>query len=285
VLMPDKFDNATHAVAQPPCLTKPILSNCTNQPTPMDIYGAVIRLLANNTPPSYSAFINRLWHWQGPRPPPGVDGDMLWPGKIDVELASSRDGITFQRSPGSPHRQPLLGLGREGHWASAFKWALPNPIYYGDSEFLFYAGRNFNHNLETQHGIETPATFRSGIACVVWRKDGMLALEPAGSTIEDGYTGAREATTVPLQFAHGLRQLVLNLDTGAGGSCLVEIQDASTRAPQTGFSLSEAVPLVANAVIVRPTWANRSSIEHLGGKDLRLRFVLQGAKLYSFGFV
>ena len=31
---------------------------------------------------------------------------------------------------------------------------------------------------------------------------------------------------MPLQFAQGLERLVLNLDTGAGGSCRVEIQDA-----------------------------------------------------------
>ena len=37
VLMPEAFDNATHAVAQPPCLTRPVSNNCTNQPTPMDI--------------------------------------------------------------------------------------------------------------------------------------------------------------------------------------------------------------------------------------------------------
>ena len=75
---------------------------------------------------------------------------MLWPGKIDVELASSRDGLTFQRAP--PYRRPLLSVGRDGHWASAFKWALPNPIFFGESEYLYYAGRNFNHNLVSSVG-------------------------------------------------------------------------------------------------------------------------------------
>ena len=47
----------------------------------------------------------------------------------------------------SRDRRPLLSVGRHGHWASAFKWALPNPVYFGDNELLYYAGRNFNHNL------------------------------------------------------------------------------------------------------------------------------------------
>ena len=72
--MPDERDNATHRVEEAPCLTRPIASNCTNQPTPMDMYGATVQLIANVTPPSYRAFIQRLWHWQGPRPPATIDG-------------------------------------------------------------------------------------------------------------------------------------------------------------------------------------------------------------------
>ena len=285
VLMPDAFDNATHAVAQPPCWSKPIASNCTNQPTPMDMYGATIHLQKNVTPPSYLAFIQRLWHWQGPRPPPGVSGTMLWPGKIDIELSTSNDGLTFLRAPGAPQtRRPLLSVGRAGHWASAFKWALPNPVIFGHDEFLYYSGRNFNHNLETERGVEYPPAFRSGIACVAWRKDGMLALEPsAAHSLDDGYSAASEATTVPLRFAHGLETLVVNLDTGAGGAFAVEIQNAQGT-PLPGFALSEAVQIVANSVEARPMWQNRSSLQQLAGVDIRLRFVLQSARLYSFEF-
>ena len=79
---------------------------------------------------------------------------------------------------------------------------------------------------ETEHGVEYPPEFRAGIACVAWRRDGMTALEPAPG--DGGYTRPHEVTTVPLQFARGLSRLLLNVDTGAGGSCLVAIEDAST---------------------------------------------------------
>lgn len=62
---------------------------------------------------------------------------------------------------------------------------------------------------------------------------------------------------------------------------MVEIQDAATGAPLPGYAIGEAVPLVANAVAARPTWANGFNIQHLAGKDIRLRFVLQDAKLYT----
>jgi hypothetical protein len=68
----------------------------------------------------------------------------VWPGKIDVELSTSQDGVHFRRFDG---RRPLLSVGRDGHWASAFKWAMPSLVYFDDSEFLYYAGRNYNHNL------------------------------------------------------------------------------------------------------------------------------------------
>ena len=175
---------------EPACTTKD-LPSCTNQPTPVDFYGAAVSLLANVTPPSYIGFIQRLWHWQGP-PPKGVDGTMLWPGKIDVELATSRDGLSFSRAPGSVGRRALLGVGRNGHWASAFKWALPSVLYFGDSEFLYYAGRNYNHNLETSKGVENAPAFRSGIAAAAWRRDGMVALEPPEDSAAS-YTERREA--------------------------------------------------------------------------------------------
>jgi hypothetical protein len=158
VLMPGAIDNSMHDVEEPACTTK-VRPGCTNQPTPVDFYGATASLLANVTPQIYLGLIQRLWHWQGPPPPKSVDGDMLWPGKIDVELATSRDGLSFQRSPGSASCHPLImmsRLGRNGRWASAFKWALPSVVYFGDSEFLYYVGRNYNHNLETSKGVTIP---------------------------------------------------------------------------------------------------------------------------------
>ena len=107
VFMPDAIDNSTHVplpvkvsrflalnlpsvdtetyspeqVVEEPTCSSTVTVDCTNQPTPVDFYGATISLLANVTPPSYFGFIQRLWHWQGPPPPKAVDGTMLWPGE------------------------------------------------------------------------------------------------------------------------------------------------------------------------------------------------------------
>ena len=112
----------------------------------------------------------------------------------------------------------------------------------------------------------------------------MVALEsPEGSFDEQ-----REATTVALQFGRTTSDfgfLELNLDTGAGGSCVVEVLDAETLKPLPGLSLAQAIPIVANGIEVRPQWKNGSvAFTSAIGRAVRLRFVLQGAKLFGFGF-
>ena len=93
---------------------------------------------------------------------------------------------------------------------------------------------------------------------------------------------------MPLQFgraASGDGRLLLNLDTGAAGSCAVEVLDAATRRPLPGLSLEQAVPIVANDVDAAPQWKNASALKGVAGRRVRLRFVLQASKLFGFRFV
>jgi len=59
VLMPDAVDNSTHRVEEPACADR-VVPGCTNQPTPVDFYGASIMLLANVTPPTFRECSNGL---------------------------------------------------------------------------------------------------------------------------------------------------------------------------------------------------------------------------------
>eukprot|EP01043_Picozoa_sp_COSAG02_P018161 COSAG02_NODE_841_length_16613_cov_61.635703_7_plen_123_part_00 len=112
----------------------------------------------------------------------------------------------------------------------------------------------------------------------------MVALESPGGS----YNERQEVTTVALQFGRTkleLGVLELNVDTGAGGSCAVEVLDAETLSPLPGLSLAQAIPVVANGIDVRAQWQNESVAFHAAiGRAVRLRFVLQGAKLFGFGF-
>ena len=112
----------------------------------------------------------------------------------------------------------------------------------------------------------------------------MIALESPG----DSFNEPREVTTVALQFGRtkfDLGFLELNVDTGAGGSCVVEVLDAETLSPLQGLSLAQAIPVVANGIDVRAQWQNASVAFNAAiGRAVRLRFVLQGAKLFGFGF-
>ena len=57
--MPDAVDNSTHRVEEPACTDRAV-PGCTNQPTPVDFYGASISLLANVTPPTFRECSNGL---------------------------------------------------------------------------------------------------------------------------------------------------------------------------------------------------------------------------------
>ena len=89
-----------------------------------------------------------------------------------------------------------------------------------------------------------------------------------------------------VRFSSGDGWLELNVDTGAGGSCVVEILDATTRRPLPGLSLAQAVPIVAHSVEARAQWRGAPSLKSAGavGRPVRLRFVLQAAKLFGFRF-
>ena len=52
-----------------------------------------------------------------------------------------------------------------------------------------------------------------------------------------------------------------------------------------GFGLTEADPVVGNAISKTVTWKGKNDLSELIGKPVRLRFVLRAMKLYAFQFV
>ena len=106
------------------------------------------------------------------------------------------------------------------------------------------------------------------------RVDGFISADAA-------YTGG-ELTTRPLTFSGS--QLQLNVATGAGGTVRVEIQDDSGR-PLEGFGAEEADEINGNYLQGKAHWKGSSNVASLAGKNVRLRFLMRDASLYSFQFV
>ena len=146
-------------------------------------------------------------------------------------------------------------------------------------------GRNVNHT----GGIDPDAhgQWRSGVGLARTRLDGFLSLDTPLLKDGEGWDGA-ELLTKPLVFAG--KSLQLNVDTGAAGSVLVEMQDAASGAPLPGFSLNASVPLVSNSVRAVVSWQTEgggetTDVGPLAGKSVRVRLVTLGTKLYSIQFV
>jgi len=246
----------------------------TKQP-PVDYYGGGVFRYPDPQGP-YLMFAHPFWHWKtrSPAESRSINADVdekhlqsLAPATIDVRLAASRDGKSFQHAP---ERKPFLSLGKQGGHFSRLIWASPNPIPRNDELWIYYVGRNYDHESFLDPSSEKP---KAALARAVLRLDGFLAAE-AGN--QPG-----EFTTIPLRFTGS--QLLLNLDASAGGSALVEILDEKNQ-PFPGFSRQDCEPLYGNSVRMTARWRNQSDLTPLAGKTVKLRIILQNAKLYAFQF-
>lgn len=80
-----------------------------------------------------------------------------------------------------------------------------------------------------------------------------------------------------------LQQLILNFATSAAGSLRVEIQDADD-IPIDGFRLADSLESVGDEIAAGARWRGGRDVSQIGGKIVRLRFVLKDADLYSLRF-
>jgi len=138
----------------------------------------------------------------------------------------------------------------------------------GDELWFYFTGLDVSHkeqSLIKSHGARGRA---------VLRLDGFISADA-------DYTGG-ELITRPLVFAGD--RLQLNVDTGAGGTCRVEVLDEAG-GPVSGFTADDADEINGNYIRVLASWKGRRGIGALAGKSVKLRFVMRDTKLYSFQFL
>jgi hypothetical protein len=137
----------------------------------------------------------------------------------------------------------------------------------GDELWFYFAGLDIHHKEQSQkksHGARGRA---------VLRLDGLMSADAA-------YTGG-ELVTKLLTFTG--ERLELNVDTSAGGTVLVELQDEAGK-PIQGFTVSDADEINGNSVRRPVTWNDSGDVSALASKPIRLRFVMRDTKLYAFQF-
>ena len=198
----------------------------------------------------------------------GIYLGMIWvyregvDGTIDTSLAMSRDGVHWQRVL---DRQTFLSLGQTGSWEDGMVRITQNFVTRDDQIYFYYGGVNGPHTGRKFKQVERKHTSMLGLATL--RRDGFVSLD-ADET--EGYM-----LTKPLTLNGG--ELHLNLDASQG-YVIVSVTD-DTGAPLENYTSQR---IVRDQLDVEVKFNH--SLEALSGKEVRLRFQIRNASLYSYWF-
>ena len=186
------------------------------------------------------------------------------PGVSDTILMSSRDGETFHRWPEAfvrPGLQPETWVCRNNLVA----WGITETaslLKGTPNELSFYLVEGYYQGSSCRVRRHT------------MRMDGFVSIN---APLSGG-----EIITRPLCFTG--RRLTVNFATSAAGSLRVEIQDATTGQPVSGFLLEDSELLYGDQLDRVVSWKTGADLSRLDGQPVRLRIELKDADLYSFRF-
>ncbi|MBP9902584.1 MAG: hypothetical protein IT579_06040 [Verrucomicrobia subdivision 3 bacterium] len=202
------------------------------------------------------------------RPPNGHWEDF---GLLEIQLASSRDGIHWQRLS----REPYFPTGLADEWDRWYAVMAPGIVRRGNYLYQYYCSTGRTHDSAIlRPEYDKSATRMGGIGVVRQRLDGFISADAdhRGGWIE----------TPPLIFKGN--QLRLNVDTGAMGTAFVELRDADGK-PIPGFTLADGEEIGGNFIDQRVLWKGKTDVSSVAGRPIRLYFKLTRAKLYGFQFL
>ncbi len=188
----------------------------------------------------------------------------------DIELASSRDGVHWQRvSPG----KPFFAQGGPGSWDRKGLLLMP-PVAHAGKLWLYYAGWNFQSGMDSlersQKGwIENGERMQNAIGLAKLRLDGYVSLD-----------AGRPPGTITTHLLEPRGNLYLNADVK--GELRVELLDRDNR-PIPGFSAADCEPIRSDSIRHRVKWrSGKARAQH--PDEAKVRFLLREASLYSFVF-
>jgi len=191
-------------------------------------------------------------------------------GRVHTELAWSPDTVTWTRiNPG----QPLLGNAKEMgdyDWGCEFASA---PIFCEDGIRIYYMGDPY-----------TFLSWRDSRLCLATlRPDGFAGYEP----LADGTPAV--ITTKPIVCSGP--ELRISADVRGGGAIRVMLVDADGKELAASDALTSQpekwkwnYEINTELTDSKVGWTDDWDFSAMDGKEIRLRFELKNAKLYSFTF-
>ena len=217
---------------------------------------------------------------------------------IDIQFAASRDGKTWWR----PDRRACVPLKPLGDPGGGMIWPMQPAIQHDGRLYLYYSAQEGLHNdyLNTQvverarqrdlpgwphywTGVRMANEYYSPIAGLLWSHGVMCRSSWAEGRLWAAVTasgGPLEGMLGTKTLSAGGKYLKLNAATMTGGR--IEAEILKDERPLTGFTRQDSRPFVGD---------DRSALLSWKGGDLcpvddvRLRFYLNRARLYSFELV
>ena len=177
---------------------------------------------------------------------------------IDVQLAYSRDGIEWHRAA---DRMPFIPLGPPGSVDGGTIYAAREPVLVGDELWFYYGSSNADHSDD----------FRAGHICLAkLRLDGFVSVD----------AGAAGGTLLTKPFRCDGGELLVNVEARGGAVSVAVLDEGGTHV--NGYAMVDCALFDGDSIRHRVTWRSGVSLDTLAGTNIRLKFYLRSAKLYSF---
>ena len=204
---------------------------------------------------------------------------LLWvyhtyPGTLDVQVVSSRDGMRWERTADRKLFMHLVPTNeyRGGAFDCTQIYPVSAPVEKDGRLWLFYSGFSIPHN--------TLAADQGGrIGLATFRLDGFCSLDATSP----GYVLTRP-------FIWDGSQLRLNAATigrtsdicpSINDGITVQIEDDQGRIIP-GFAAEQCTPFLGDETEALMNWDGHSSLSELMGRTVQLRIKIEAANLYSF---
>jgi len=190
------------------------------------------------------------------------------PQPIDIQLATSRDGIHFTRVCRGTPFIPSGPLGYYDYMAMAC--SQPQPIMVNDTLYIYYAGLNFPHDADTSGD----PSFQTGdVALATLKRDRFASLET-------GIPDAEPCRVITKPFVVRHPWLYVNAATWMKGAIRVEVLTRDWQ-PIPGFTEPEAREIQGDALDHPVRWVNNANLDALVGQEIRLKFYMTRARIHA----
>ena len=222
-----------------------------------------------------------------------IPPDQPWTDRQDLQLAFSRNGVTWSRVGGqgvlseqelneerdwttAVQEATFLPYGRidqDWDWGYVTPYFTPEPILVDDTIHFYYAAQDAKHwwtwTGDPPQLDPDPKPPVKGVGLATLRKDGFVSVEagPDGGTM----------TTRPFIFLGDT--LELNADASEGSITVAALGDDGEPIP--GFDRETSLGITSDSTQHSLQWTEQDDLHQLQGRPIRLRFHLNNARIYS----